>query len=375
MLLTASCIAQNKHKLFPEYCILIQKKPDINMYDEIVTTKFQIQTLTPAAILDQLNVKNCYPYSIDFFLERFEEEVESFSKINLKLAFEHDNAEMLDELKPESDENLQNRKKRAFLLIGFAIVVLFSVIAIGLSSSAMAASDNNNQFSTEIYHGVKINAGNVEEIAEYLKTTPNSIMQPEKTHAMIKKNMGSICRISGIASTIDNNKDHQTITTKAIALIYNDTSFNEMNRLIADISHEAIRLLKDTTLTIAAGQLPIKQSYITTLKAKCLSLQYEINNRTSEFCEHFTFFAARGKSNISLTRMGVTKQSGHQKFITSTIQEIEIDIPILMPQSAHQLEIINLGRTEMNNMLTKLILPTNAIVMKNNFKYPFDRAV
>ena len=111
------------------------------------------------------------------------------------------------------------------------------------------------------------------------------------------------------------------------------------------------------------GHLPIiylnEDLHKNTMTAKCLSIQYEINEITKEFCQTFTNGYQYKGHPITYHGLSMTKNENGK--IKEVIMSASVIIPILEKQLYENYKIINLGTFDGNNKIN-LETPENILI-------------
>ena len=122
---------------------------------------------------------------------------------------------------------------------------------------------------------------------------------------------------------------------------------------------------KHNVLTLQNERLPLDETFLLAMRAKCLSLQTEMTDKIIQFCNEFAFHTTRWDTSLEFQGVGLNFLDMEQTQIDGIIYSFQVDIPVLDDRELEHSRIINLGRFKPDSSFAQVELPSHAIINRS----------
>ena len=122
---------------------------------------------------------------------------------------------------------------------------------------------------------------------------------------------------------------------------------------------------KHHVLTLQNQRLPLDETFLLAIRAKCLSLQTGETDKIIQFCNEFAFHTTRWDTSLEFQGVGLNFLDMEQSQIDGIIYSFQIDIPVLDDRELEHLRIINLGRFKPDSSFARVELPSHAVINRS----------
>ena len=152
---------------------------------------------------------------------------------------------------------------------------------------------------------------------------------------------------------------------------------NENNRAaysehISQYGSDIVFKLENYMLELQSNKLPLQQTFIKALKAKCLAVQRSIDSFSKNFCREYVFRATKFDTQLEFLGSGLVFLDNKHKNIKGVMYTFKTSIPILDEIKLPRFSISNLGRYIEKYRIKKAYLPSNAVLSRSNQLEPLE---
>ena len=141
---------------------------------------------------------------------------------------------------------------------------------------------------------------------------------------------------------------------------------------IRSLNPYTVTRIIQTTRTHSGNRLPLEDTFLLALRAKCLSIQRIDSIEIKEYCNDLAFYSTRRDTSLKFRGLGLTFFDDQRTKIQSIIYRFSLKIPILDGRNLQQLEIVNLGRYFSIGNISRVTLPEHGILNQNNNLFPLN---